>query len=142
MTIYEYMEQAKATPFKWGKFDCCIYAAGAIEIATGDNPMMGCPQYNNEVTASIVLRETFGSASVREIFLKLVDRYNAVKVDVHEMKDGDLACIEWPHRFIKESELDESVGMGVVYNNQILVCSSHGLIPVPDRFYILDIWRF
>lgn len=142
MNIHEYMSHCQSQRFTWGTFDCCIYAAGAIEVATGRNPMAACPAYNNDVTASIVLRETFGSTSVRDIFMQLVSEYGAVQIQPHEMKNGDLACVEWPHEFTRSCDIDQSCGMGVVYNNQVLVCCTHGLVSVPTTHRVIDLWRF
>ena len=142
MTINDYMTRSMCRRFEWGTFDCCIYAAGAIEIATGENPMTRCPNYNDEVSASIVLSEYFNSNNVRDIFLKLTDAYDAHKVELHEAQNGDLVCIKWPDAFTKSGTLDQSVGMGVFYNNQVLACSANGLISVPSTHRIIDIWRF
>lgn len=33
--ISNYIRSNQNTPFEWGKFDCCVFIAGAIEIITG-----------------------------------------------------------------------------------------------------------
>lgn len=142
MTVAKYIEQCTDRAFEWGTFDCCIYAAGAIELATGRNPMEGCPIYNSEVSASIALYKKYNERSIRQVFLKIVEEFNAQQVHIADMQDGDLACVKWPHEFTNSRSIDQSYGMGVVFANRVLVCSNHGLIAVPSTHRIVDIWRF
>ena len=37
--LYAYIEAARTAPFEYGKHDCCMFAAGAVEAMTGMNPM-------------------------------------------------------------------------------------------------------
>ncbi|MFV0678662.1 DUF6950 family protein [Variovorax sp. tm] len=45
--------QARASmPFAWGSNDCCTFAAAAVEVMTGANPMADFPAYSSEIGAA------------------------------------------------------------------------------------------
>ena len=37
--LSDWIAQAQSRAFKWGQWDCCVWAAGAVEAMTGDDPM-------------------------------------------------------------------------------------------------------
>ncbi|KKI17501.1 DUF6950 family protein [Sphingomonas sp. Ag1] len=45
-----YLEPLRLRPFAWGKHDCCIFAAGAVEAMTGVDPM---PEFRGRYTTAI-----------------------------------------------------------------------------------------
>lgn len=142
MTIDEYIVQCKNSKFEFGAFDCCLFAAGAVQCKTGTDPLEGMRDYNSEQSATIVLNENFGTLNIRDIFLEMARFFNAHTVGIEEAQNGDIVCIKWPRQFLQKHEIDQSCGLGVYYRNQILACSQRGLIPVPLGERIIDIWRF
>lgn len=36
--FWRYIDAAETRQFKWGEFDCCLFAADVIKILTGDDP--------------------------------------------------------------------------------------------------------
>uniref|UniRef100_A0AAU6W097 Tail fiber protein n=1 Tax=Pseudomonas phage Pavpe01 TaxID=3138545 RepID=A0AAU6W097_9VIRU len=142
MDIDSYMSECLNAPFKWGAFDCCLFAAGAIQCATGVDCMAETRSYNSEQSAAIVLNKHFGTLVVRDIFLQIARRFDAHNIALHDARNGDIVCVQWPKKFIKPCEIDQSCGLGVFYRNRVLACSSHGLITIPSTHRIIDIWRF
>lgn len=49
-----YIAERMTEPFAWGRHDCCRFAAGAVEVMTGEDPMRGF-QYENEADARRLL---------------------------------------------------------------------------------------
>ena len=37
--LYEFINKSKDKPFKWGKWDCCIFGIEAIKEMTGELPL-------------------------------------------------------------------------------------------------------
>jgi len=142
MDIHDYMRSCETKPFQWGQFDCCLFAAGAIEARTGIDCMKHTRNYDDEMTAAIQLRDSFGTAIVRDVFLQIAERYNAKQIDLSEAEDGDIVCVQWPYLFQKANSLDQSCGMAVFYRNQVLACTVRGLISVPPSHRIIDVWSF
>lgn len=142
MDIHSYIRECQHRIFQWGTFDCCLFAADAIRIMTGRDPMEGCRGYDSESTAAHLLRERFGTTDIRQVFLSIVRQCNARTVELGDARDGDIACIRWVKSFNRATHLDQSCGMGVVYLRQVLGCTSQGLVAIPSKTRIIDVWRF
>lgn len=142
MDIDSYIAECRNSPFKWGVFDCCLFATGAVQCTTGIDCMAGSRSYNSEQSATIVLNRRFGTLAIRDMFLQIANEMNAHKIDIAEARNGDVVCIQWPKQFISSCEIDQSCGLGVFYRNQVLACSSHGLIVIPSTHRVIDVWRF
>lgn len=143
MDIDSYMAECGTQRFVWGTFDCCLFAAGAIEVTTGVHPMKDVTPYKDATSAGISLRESFNTNSVRDVFLQIAERYNARKVDLNEARNGDVVCIKFPTNTVNPRYIDQSCGLGVFYRNKVYGClQSGGIIHVPLMHRVIDIWRF
>jgi len=55
------IEEAQLRSFKWGSFDCCTFAADAVEALTGRDPMgIIRGQYRNAHGATVLVRTLGG----------------------------------------------------------------------------------
>ena len=57
----EYMRDCAGLAFDWGAANCCHFAAGWVERATGLNPMADLPATPSAVAALRLIRELGGS---------------------------------------------------------------------------------
>lgn len=143
MDIDTYMAEAQETAFRWGKFDCFLFAAGAVLSKTGVDHMETLRGYGDEVSASILLRERFGTLSLRDVFLTVAANAGAKQVaHIQQASNGDVACVQWPHKFQKSSQIDQSCGLGVVYRDRVYACAPGGVFVVPNTHRVIDIWSF
>ena len=143
MDIYDYIQECDGKPFKWGVFDCCHFAGGAIAVLCGHNPMGSVPAYDDETTASIALRERFGTTSVREAFLIIAEEMGATRVENNDLKDGDILTIDFGKFARHRCQVDQSAGMGLYFNNSIYVClQPRGLARLGNMTTLIDAWRF
>ena len=54
-----YVCDVQRNEFAWGRFDCCTFAAGAVQAMTGEDPMAAYRnQYRSRLEAALALRET------------------------------------------------------------------------------------
>ena len=142
MDLHEYMQFCQTQRYQWGKFDCCTYAAGAIQVLTGVDCMEGVTPYSDETSAAISLLDSFGTANVRDVFLQIAHKHGAKQIlDGEARKDGDICCVKWPIRRNKKT-VDQSVGLAVYYQNSVFACSLVGVARALPPLIVLDYWRF
>lgn len=143
MSLDKYMVYCEGRAFKWGEFDCCHFAGGAIKAICGYNPMDSVAYYNDVTTASISLRERFGTTSVRDAFLQIADEYGAQRVENNDLKDGDILSVDFSRLVKQRCQVDQSFGMGVYWRNSIYVClQPKGLARLGNYLTLKDAWRF
>ncbi|AHI60023.1 TPA: hypothetical protein NNT57_004609 [Salmonella enterica] len=144
MDLNDFIRHCDGLTFKWGVFDCCQFAGKAIAVQCGKNPMDTVPHYVDETTASIALRERFGTVSVRDAFLQIADEYGAEKVLNNSLKDGDILSIDFTRYGAgRHGQVDQSFGMGVFYLGSIYVClQPRGLARLGNDLTLTDAWRF
>lgn len=59
--FFAYLEDARTRKFEWGKFDCCLFAADVIDLATGSTFRDQLEsKYSDEKTALAYI-DSFGS---------------------------------------------------------------------------------
>ena len=63
----EFLITNRATPFVWGKWDCCLFVADAIQTITGEDLASGLRAgYSSLHEARWLLRAKYGSASIEQ----------------------------------------------------------------------------
>lgn len=140
--LERYIEGCRKQQFQWGKLDCFCFAAGAVHAHTGIDYMAQLRNYADETSATILLRERFGTTRLRDAFLCVAFEH-AMQVPPSEARDGDVACIKWPgHRFVAEHEMDQQHGLGIVFQREVLAVHPQGLVTVPLTHRVVDLWRF
>lgn len=85
--ITEYLRENKNRPFKWGDFDCCLFACDIVTLQGGDDfakDVRG--HYKTEIGAKRTLTKCFGS--IEDAFSSLTE------VEVNFVQRGDLVLFE------------------------------------------------
>ncbi|MCW2763970.1 MAG: 19, gp19 [Marmoricola sp.] len=143
MDIDTYMAECMSKRFQWGTFDCFLFAAGAVQAKTGVDHMANLRGYGDETSAAILLQDRFGTLNLRDVFLEVAGHANAKQVPhIQAAYNGDIACVQWPHKFEKASVINQSTGLGVVYRDKVYACAPGGVFRVPPTHRVLDIWSF
>jgi len=84
--LYKYIEDNRKKSFKWGKFDCCIFVAGAIKEMTGiDFYKEYKGKYSTEENAYLTLYEVSGYKTIIGLLNNLFD-----KKELNMMQRGDI----------------------------------------------------
>lgn len=63
--LCSYLEPLRDQAFKWGELDCAIFAAGAVQAMTGEDPMRGLRGYQSEAAAENILKTKAGGTLIR-----------------------------------------------------------------------------
>lgn len=143
MDIHEYMAWCGEQRFEWGKFDCCTFAAGAMQVTSGVDVMRDIRVYKDETTCAIMLYENFGTLEVSKVFEVLAATIDGKPVDLSEARDGDVVRINWPRASYTKGSVDQRCGLGVFYRNTVYACMHPmGIIKLPVTHRIIDVWRF
>lgn len=143
MDIDTYMAESMNRQFEWGVFDCFLFAAGAVQAKTGADHMEGLRGYRSETSAAILLQDRFGTLSLRDVFMELAGAVGAKEVaHIQQCTNGDIACVEWPKKFQKPTDIDQSCGLGVVYRDRVYVCLPKGVTLIPATHRVIDYWSF
>lgn len=124
--LTQYIEENKATPFNWGVFDCCLFAAGAIEAQTGKDlaaDLRG--KYKTQLGAARLIKR-LGFDSVDEL---LSDKLGQPIAPLSAGR-GDIALIQ----------TCEGLAAGVYYGAVIMATAEDGLKALP-RAAALKSWR-
>jgi hypothetical protein len=66
--LNEYIEQNNNKPFKYGRWDCCIFTAGAVKVMTGENYIKEF-KYTNKKKAEELIEQSGGIMKI------LTDRF-------------------------------------------------------------------
>lgn len=59
-----YLQACAATPFAWGRHDCCTFVAQAVLVQTGADPMADLPLYAGADAAQALLAANGGIESM------------------------------------------------------------------------------
>ena len=110
--LTEYIEAHRDTVFEWGKSDCCIFAAGAVEVMTGENPMKSFTvKYSDEKTGRSLMGRYGGLARI------LTDMFG----HSHQRgQRGDVAYCDFP----------DGSAVGIHIGNKAVFLSTDGMVEV------------
>lgn len=142
LALSQFMRSAANSSFRWGENDCFCYAANAVKAVTGKDHMAELRGYDSPMTAAILMRERFGTLSLRSAFLQVAERAGAMPIPKLEVRDGDVICYHWPVGARKVTELDQSCGLGIFFLNHVWLLGPKGIIKRPLDERVIDIWRF
>jgi hypothetical protein len=94
--LAEYIAANRGRAFSWGKFDCCMFIAGAVEAMTGDDIARGWRGYRTEDGAAKKLADK-GFAHHAEVIASLFPECHpsaAMPGDVVLMADDALGILQ------------------------------------------------
>jgi len=88
--LFAYIDANKNTPFEWGKFDCCLFAANAIKVATGSDIAADFRgKYNTARGAKKALKRYGNGDLISTVIAKLGDAKPPLQA-----KRGDLVLVD------------------------------------------------
>ncbi|WP_442322110.1 DUF6950 family protein [Cernens ardua] len=109
--LHTYLSSHLDTPFQWGTFDCCIFAAGICMSICGVDPMKPYyGRYSTEYEAKrLILKEPGSLEAVWDACFTRINPLNAQR--------GDIVAFRGP----------QGLSMGVVWANSIFATSDSGI---------------
>lgn len=124
--LYQFINDVRDKPFKWGKWDCCIFGIEAIKIMTGDLPMKS--HWKNKKEAYDFI-DTEGSLNkIMTKYLKLWDLYI---IDKMYITAGDIALV-------KDDNGEELVG---VCTGNMIACVYEEGLTFKGNLSAKKVWR-
>lgn len=101
-----YIDGLRGQPFRWGRLDCGLFAAGAVEAMTGVNPLPGGLSYRSQADARRQLA-ALGFADHIALAASLF-----VEIGPHEAQPGDIAVVPGPALGIVQGASVYAMGPG------------------------------
>lgn len=120
-----YLGTCAGRPFEWGTHDCALFAAGAIEAMTGEDPGAAFRGRYRTFKGGLKALQKVGHADHVALAVALLD-----EVPPAFAQAGDLAMIQTP----------EGAAMGIVQGHRIYVLRPEGLATV-DLLQAARAWR-
>jgi hypothetical protein len=111
MQLSEYVLSKKSQPFEYGVNDCCLFAAGAVEVITGENPIPEFIGAYDSLKTSIKALKTLGSGTLE----KTMDA-KFTEIQIGYAQTGDLAFHDG--------------SIGVIIDADALFVSDDGLVRI------------
>lgn len=113
------------TPFKWGEFDCCLFAANAIMAMTGtDYAAAFRGKYSTKAGATKALNR-YGAGTIKDTITMLLGQ----PANTHPAR-GDLCLIKTAN----------GETAGIYLNGAVYSPSDSGLVPHKNN-EVLAVWR-
>lgn len=110
--------------FRYGSWDCCLFAAHAVEAMTGvDTAADFLDKYDSAVTAKKVIREFSNGALLGRVVERVAARFQMPEIDRTRAHRGDLALLKRGG--------GDSVGIVALDGLNLIVPGSDGLLRVP-----------
>ena len=120
----EFLIANRATPFVWGKWDCCLFVADAIRIITGEDLACGLrASYSSLREARWILRARYGSASIEGSVAKLFSVAGLPEVSPRFAHRGDPV--------IARNGRDFQIGVLGLSGSIVINTETKGLVLVP-----------
>lgn len=114
--LSDYIESKRSEPFEYGVNDCCLFAAGAVEVMTGVDPM---PEFRGQYDS--LLSSAKALKSIGEGTLEATIDAKFPEVEIGRAQRGDLALF------------DDSIG--VVAGSFAWFVSDDGLERIPRSMW-------
>lgn len=87
--LSDYIASKRDQPFEYGVNDCCMFAAGAVEAMTGENPMEEFVGSYKTLTGSVKALKTIGEGTLEATIDGKFD-----EVEIGRAQRGDLAFFD------------------------------------------------
>lgn len=110
--LHAYIVETRALPFEWGTHDCALFAAGAVEAVTGEDPAAKWRgQYTTEAEGMALIRAAGFADHIAAA------RHERHSCPVLKAQKGDLAILDSP----------DGQALGVVVGGVIAVLTPRGM---------------
>lgn len=90
--LREHSHEHMPRPFQWGEWDCCSYAASAIEAMTGVNPWPEIGGYSNAREAAVAIRK-HGTSGLHALLDMVAGRWGWEEIAPDDAAFGDLVLM-------------------------------------------------
>ena len=128
----EFIFKRKRSSFRYGKNDCCLFVADAIERMTGVDPAEKFRgQYKTKSEAYDLLKR-FSNGEIEETVNKLAINYGMKRIDSNFAGRGDVVLVSSP--------MGNTLGVVVLTGEQVAIPARKGLMFYPT-ISILKAWR-
>lgn len=87
LRLAEFVEARASMPFEWGKNDCCLFAADAVQAMTGEDPAATLRGYTSALAAHRLIDDAGGLG-------QLVSRFLGAPVSPLMAGVGDVVLLE------------------------------------------------
>jgi len=119
--LAEFIQGAQKRPFVWGEFDCCLFAADWVMVATGVDVAADLRgKYKSETGAARVIKKYGG---IERMVDDLLAPYGAIKLPIAKARRGDVCLLDTP--------LGEA--LGVCVGERIACATFNGVAMAPMR---------
>ena len=120
-----FLHETTPPKFRYGTFDCCLFACDAIEAMTGVDPASGFRgKYFCLKEARFLMRQYCGSPSVRALAEKITQEFGMPEeANALLLNRGDLALIERPRDYL--------LGIVSLTGQDIVVATAKGIERIP-----------
>jgi len=127
IALAKWVEASMGRPFQWGRFDCGLMAADAIEAITGIK-VADDLQYETEEGAKAIVGEDFSSLQ------ELCDERVGVEIRPTSARKGDIAMVEFND--------GEAYSLVVDYGRSYIVATDKGVrIVRKEAVKAVKAWR-
>lgn len=86
LRLAAFVQERASMPFEWGRNDCCLFAADAVQAMTGGDPAAPMRGYSSALGAQRLIEEAGG-------LLELVSQYLGDPVSPHMAGVGDVVLL-------------------------------------------------
>lgn len=83
------VEEVRLRPFAWGKHDCCLWAASAVEAITSMDPAIDLRGTYRSAKSALAILESLGG-------LEAVGAWCGPEIEVAFASIGDIGLVMWP----------------------------------------------
>jgi len=126
--LHAFLLEHQSEPFRYGRWDCCLFVCSAIYTMTGVDPASSFRgAYSSLRTARLAIA-AYGSGSVAELVETITAKHGIQAIPVVCAQRGDIALV--PNRS------DISLGLIGLNGREIILASARGLWKVPTSVAI------
>ena len=131
--LAEFLFKRKDSSFRYGRNDCCLFVADAIERMTGVDPAEQFrAQYRSKAEANNILIQ-FGGGHILETVQKLTKNYGMPEINIKSAGRGDIALVVNGSR-------GDVLGVVDMTGEQVAIPGTKGLVYFP-MIALKKAWR-
>ena len=91
--LADYIHKNLRTPFKWGSFDCCLFACGAVLAITGTDLAADFRGQYNDLKSAYAAVKNYAGGGIAELVDKNTKEHGMVEVPVAFASRGDIVLV-------------------------------------------------